>query len=76
MTAPEQAQREIRDALYDHFDRSGQALDPEEISEMTALDLPTVTNALRVLHKAGFIEGVTAAEFDYPLKVTGIVYHR
>jgi hypothetical protein len=39
------------DALYDHFDRSGDSLGPEQIMEMTALDANATTNALRVLHK-------------------------
>jgi hypothetical protein len=62
------------DALHDHFDRTDQRLTPEQIAEMTALDLGTVRNALRVLHKARRIEGIGVAEINYPLEVTGVVY--
>jgi predicted transcriptional regulator len=71
---PQRAQQEILDALHDHFDRTEQPLSAEEISEMTAIDLTVVENALRVLHKANRIEGIMVAEYQYPVKVTGIVY--
>jgi hypothetical protein len=74
MIEPQRAQQEIMDALHDHFDRTDQPLSPEEIGEMTALDVAAVQNALRVLHKANRIEGIMVAEYHYPLKVTGVVY--
>jgi predicted transcriptional regulator len=74
MATPQEAQQEIMDALYDHFDRSGESLTPAQIAEMTALDEPTVQNALRVLYNAGRIEGIPVEEFDYPLEVTNVAY--
>lgn len=74
MASPQEAQEEIMDALYDHFDRTAAHLTPRQISEMTALPIDSVKNALRVLYRANRIEGIPAAEFDYPLEVTGIVY--
>jgi predicted transcriptional regulator len=71
---PQQAQQEILDALYDHFDRSGDSLKPEQVMEMTALDEAATTNALRVLHRMGKIEGVMVAEINHPVLVTGITY--
>lgn len=62
------------DALHDHFDRTGTHLSPEQISEMTALDLETVHEALRVLYKMGAVEGTEVAEVLYPVQVTGIRY--
>ncbi len=72
MAAPQEAQQEVMDRLHDHFDLTSDYLKPEQISEMTGLDKGSVTNALRVLHKGGWIEGVTAEELDYPLLITGI----
>ncbi len=74
MTAPQKAQQEVMDRLHDHFDLTGEPLTPEQISEMTALSEDTVTSALRVLHKGGWVEGVTVEELDYPLSITGIKY--
>ena len=74
MVQPQDAQQEIMDTLYDHFDRTGEHMTPEKISEMSALDVATVENALRVLKKADRIDGVMTAEFDHPVLVTGITY--
>ena len=74
MAEPQRAQQEIEDALHDHFDRTGAHLAPEEISEMTALDLDSTRNALRVLYKARRIEGIMVAEIDWPVKITGVLY--
>jgi DNA-binding GntR family transcriptional regulator len=74
MATPQEIQQEIMDALHDHFDRTGARLTPEKIGEMTALPLDTVRNALRVLHKAGRVEGPPVEEYDDPIEVTGITY--
>jgi predicted transcriptional regulator len=74
MPTPQEAQAEIMDALHDHFDRTGEPLKPEQVMEMVALDHATATNALRILKKIDYIEGVEAAEFDYPILITGIKY--
>ncbi|MGH3599200.1 MAG: hypothetical protein ACRDQH_02790 [Pseudonocardiaceae bacterium] len=74
MPTPEEAQREILDALHDHFDRTSNRLSPEQIMEMVALDEQTTHNALRVLYRANKIEGVAAMQADHPIWITGIVY--
>jgi len=74
MATPQQAQQEVMDALVDHFARTSDKLTPEQITEMTALSLNAVRNALRVLLKANRIEGIEVAEADYPVIVTGVVY--
>jgi hypothetical protein len=65
MATPQEAQGEVLAALSDHFDRTAEYLKPQQIAEMTALPFETVTNALRVLHQANMITGMTAAEFDF-----------
>lgn len=73
MTSPEQAQRYVLDALRDHFSRTHVGLDAPQVVELTELDEATVYNALRLLHDARRIEGVMAAEFPYPLRVTRVL---
>ena len=74
MAAPREAQVEIHDALVEHFYRTSHKLLPEQISEMTALSLDEVRNALRVLHESRRIQGVTVAEVDFPLILTGVAH--
>ena len=62
------------DALKNHFDRSGDAVNVEQICEMTALDENTVKNALRVLKQANRVNGTMVEEFQYPIWVTSINY--
>lgn len=68
------AQAEIIRALTEHFDRSRDPLDVDQIGDMTALSRPVLESALSVLARTGHIEGVIVAEYGYPVKVTGIRY--
>ena len=74
MAEPQDAQFEVYDALLRHFDRTDQAVEVPEIMEMTGLDENAVQNALRVLHRAGQVEGNTAAEISYPFRITAVNY--
>ena len=67
------AQQHILNALRDHFDRSDERLTVEQIMDMVALDEKTTQNALRVLKRANWIEGVMTAEATYPTLITGVV---
>lgn len=71
---PLDAQDEVYQALCAHFDRTHEYVEVPEIMEMTGLDENAVTNALRVLHQEHSIEGITAAEVNYPFRVTAVLY--
>jgi hypothetical protein len=74
MAEPQDAQFEVYEALRRHFDRTDEAVEIPQIMEMTGLDENAVQNALRVLHRAGRIEGITAAEISYPFRITAVNY--
>jgi hypothetical protein len=61
-------------ALRDHFGRTDESLSPEQIAQMTGLDLTLVQSALRALKKMNRIEGIEVEEFNYPLQVTDVVW--
>lgn len=71
---PNEAQTEIMTRLTEHFARSGDFVNVEQLGEMTGLGQPAITGALRVLAKAGWVEGPELAEYDYPSVITGIRY--
>jgi hypothetical protein len=74
MTSPEDARDRIMATLTDHFGRTEKHLTPEEVADMTGLELGLVQNSLRVLHKMNKIEAVVVAELAYPVKVTDVVW--
>jgi hypothetical protein len=74
MQDPQDAQYEVYEALRRHFDRSADRVNVEQITEMTGLGQGSVENALRVLHQARRVNGITVAEAEYPIWVTSINY--
>jgi hypothetical protein len=74
MTSPEDARDRIMATLRDHFGTTEKDLSPEEIADMTGIELVLVQNSLRVLHKMNKIEGAMVAELSHPVKVTDVVW--
>jgi hypothetical protein len=65
---------EILTCLSNHFSRSLDYLTPEQVSEMTAIDVSRVQLCLAMLFERSEITGMEVAEVRWPLYVTGVRY--
>lgn len=70
---PVEVQHIVKTALEEHFTKSSEYVDPDEVVRMTGLDLKSVQTALRQLAASGAITGVEVAEVDYPLRITSVM---